>query len=142
MISILDPDTLTIKETRDLGFGIYCLDYNETRDEYVVGISGSQNFQILNSDFTVKSDIYQPTERTAEYIIQGCSCDDNFIYFVLYNENVITVYDWNGDFVTLIELEVNSMEPEHITVIDNEIYIGCATYGAKIFHVTPITGTD
>lgn len=142
LISILDPDTLTVKDTRDIGIDIFCISYNEAHDEYVVGISGTQNFQILNSDFTVKSGVCQPTERTAGYTNQGGSCDDNFIYFILYDENVISVYDWNGDFVTLIELNVDLVEPESVTVINDEIYIGCATYGAKVFRVIPIAKTE
>ena len=143
LVSILDPDSLTIKESKNIGFGIYCLDYNETRDEYVVGLSGGQCFQVLNSDFTIKSSIFQPIERTTGFTTQGCSSDDNFIYFVLYTENVITVYDWSGDFITLIKLNVGSLEPENVCVFDNKIYVGCsALKGAKLFEVTPIAETE
>lgn len=96
-ISIIDADTLTLKETKDIGIDIYCLDYNETYDEYVIGLSGGQSFKILNSDFTVKSSDFQPTDRTEGFVTQGCSSYGNYIYFVLYKDNVITVYDRYGN---------------------------------------------
>jgi len=139
-ISIIDADTLTLKETKDIGVNIYCLDYNETYDEYVIGLSGGQSFQILNSDFTAKSSVFQPTDRTDGFVTQGCSSCGDYIYFVLYKDNVITVYDRGGNFITLIQLDVKSLEPENITVINDKIYVGCysATYGAKLFEVTPV----
>lgn len=41
---------------------------------------------------------------------------------MLYVENVITVYDWDGNFVTLIHLSVQG-EPENLTVVDGIIYV-------------------
>ena len=136
-ISILDPVTLEILETKTIEYKIYSIDYNETRNEYVVGVSGGQTFRILDENFRSIRGAYQPTRRTTGYTTQGVTCDENFIYFVLHNQNVITVYDWYGHFVTLIKLSVGSIEPENIGIVNEVIYISCgsASGKAKVFRV-------
>ena len=82
------------------------------------------------------SDVFQPTSRTKGYVTQGVTSDEQYIYFVLYKSNVITVYDWEGNFVTLIELNVGDIEPENIAIVRHEIYISCGLSGkARIFKV-------
>ncbi len=75
----------------------------------------------------VSDEVYEPTPLTTGYVTQGVTCDDNFIYFVLYQKNVITVYDWEGRFVTLVSLSSIQDEPENISVVDGQIYIGVGT---------------
>lgn len=142
-ISFVDPDTLTVTGTKDLSMNIYCISYNEKRDQYVVGLSGGQSFTILNSDFErVVSGSYSPTSRTEGYVTQGMETDDSYIYFVLYKSNVITVYDWSGKFVSLIELDVGNIEPENIFIYNDEIYVACGVNddtfkGTKVYLITP-----
>lgn len=126
-VSIIDPETLTVIETVTIDFRIYSIAYNEARDQYVVGLSGGQTFRFLDADLKPVSDeVYQPTPQTTGYTTQGVACDDRFIYFVLYQKNVITVYDWEGRFVSLISLTMAD-EPENISVVDGQIYIGVGT---------------
>ncbi len=127
-VSVIDPETLSVIETVTIDFRIYSIDYNEARDRYVVGLSGGQTFRFLDADLKPVSDeVYEPTPLTIGYTTQGVACDDSFIYFVLWQKNVITVYDWDGRFVTLISLASIQEEPENISVIDGEIYIGVGT---------------
>ncbi len=133
-VSIIDPETLTVIETVTIDFKIYSIAYNETRDQYVVGLSGGQTFRFLDADLKPVSDkVYDPTPKTTGYVTQGVACDDNFIYFVLYQKNVITLYDWDGQFVTLISLTIVE-EPENISVVDGEIYIGVGTGAGTDLH--------
>lgn len=136
-VSLIDPDTLELVETKKLPCSIYCLDYNEAKDLYVVGVSGGQDFRFLNPDFTVNGSIHTATTLTAGYVTQGMSCDDDYIYFVLYKENVVTVYDWTGKFVTVVHFDVGSIEPENISVVDGEILVGCAQSGISVYRITP-----
>lgn len=136
-ISFVDPETLTITETKEIDFKIYCIDYNENSDSYVIGLSGGQSFRILDAEFNAVGDVFEPTELTSGYVTQGCACDDNYVYFVLYKKNVITVYDWQGAFVTLLKLDVGAIEPENLTVAGDKIYVGCAGSGCKVFEVVP-----
>ena len=137
-VSYVDPKTLTVIETIDIGMDIFCIGYNEKRDEYAVGISGGQTFCRLDANFKRVNDLtFQPTPVTDGYVTQGAACDDNFIYFVLYAENVITVYDWDGNFVTIIHLTVAG-EPENVTAINGTIYV--ATGYKKQTLVYELTG--
>ncbi|MBR6593878.1 MAG: hypothetical protein IKK83_01645 [Clostridia bacterium] len=137
-ISFVDPDTLEITATKKIEHKIYCIDYNASTDTYVIGLSGGQSFRILDADFKSVSEEFQPTEQTSGYTTQGCACDDNYIYFVLYNKNVITVYNWQGEFVTLITLNVGAIEPENISIAGDTLYVGCAGSGCRVFEVSPI----
>lgn len=140
IVSILNPDTLEVEGEVDLGFEIFCINYNESRDQYMVGIAGGQTFRLLDSNFQIigePGDYFEPTTRTIGYVTQGCCTDDDFIYFVLYKENVINVYDWEGNFVSWIKLDIpNTIEPENISIVDGEFYIG--TNGAEVYKVTAI----
>lgn len=138
-VSLVDKDTLELIETIDIGQQIYCMDYNEERNMYVTGVSGGQNFRFWDENFkAVNSRVFQATQLTNGYTTQGCATDGEYIYFVLYKQNVITVYDWNGKFVNLIPFDVGSIEPENISVVDGRIYVTCSQNGAAVFRITPI----
>ena len=135
-LSFLDPETLTVVGTQEISERIYSIDYNPATKRYVVGLSGGQSFKILDENFQSQSMPFQPTSRTSGYTTQGVTSDDRYIYFVLYNKNVITVYDWDGNFVTLIELKVGSIEPESIAIVRHEIYILCGVTGyGRLFKI-------
>lgn len=137
-ISFVDPETLEVTETKSIGMKIYSIAYNATYDRYVVGLSGGQTFTILDSEFRkITSTPFQPTSLTSGYITQGMECDDQFIYFVLYKQNVITVYDWSGKFVSLVSLDITGIEPENIFIYNDELYVGCGTStGTKVYKIT------
>jgi len=142
-ITFLDPETLTITGTKDIGRKIFSIDYNESRDCYVVGISGGQTFAVLDSNFNKIAGPYEPTFMSEGCTTQGVGCDDNYIYFVFYSPNVVTVYDWNGKFVRLItldDIDPAAMEPENISSVDGELYVGCGLgAGLQVYNVTNIT---
>ncbi len=138
-VSLIDPETLEITETKIIPYSIYCIEYNEARDQYVVGLSGGQSFTYLDGDLQRISSVKaaKPTPRTNGYTTQGVTADDNYIYFVLYNENVITVYDWDFNFVTLIEMDLGKVEPENLSIVGNDLYVVTTGGGAAIWRVTP-----
>lgn len=141
-ISYIDPDTLELVETFAIDNFIYCIDYNEKTNQYVVGLSGGQTFQILDAEFNPVSDVFQPTKKTSKYVTQGCSSDEDFIYFALYKENVVAVYDWDGTFITVIDAGFmpTIAEPESLSVIDGEIYIGAMSSGHTDLRVYKLSG--
>ena len=141
-ISFVDTKTLTVIREENVPMNIFCMDYNEDKGLYVVGLSGGQNFAFLDENFNQVGITEYPTGRTYNCTTQGVTCDDDFIYFVLYNENLISVYDWQGEFVTVIKLDVGDIEPENITVRDDNIYVGCANFGLTVFSVKPIFDTE
>ena len=101
-------------------------------------MSGGQNFRFFTDAFKLTDrNLRQSTPLTAGYTTQGCATDENFVYFVLYKQNVITVYDWTGKFVSLISFDVGNIEPENISVVNDDIYITCANGGGAVYRVTP-----
>jgi len=134
-VTLVNPDTLTIIRTQTVPYKIYSMSYNEQRDMYVVGISGGQNFRFLDADFNPVGTLKIATTLTSGYVTQGASSDNNYIYFVLYDQNVITVYDWEGNFVSIIDLNVGDIEPENISVVNGEIFVACASGGAEIYRI-------
>lgn len=130
VVSYVDAETLELVDTFPIDYFIYSISYNAERDMYVSGNSNSQTFRIMDADFKMVGEIHEPSNRTASSTTQGGACDDNFIYFVLFNPNVISVYDWEGNFVTLIEINdlitAGTYETENMTVLNGEIYIGCS----------------
>lgn len=135
-LSLIDPETFEVVDTVTLGCKIFSLDYNETHDRYVIGVAGGQKFRILDADFQFVSDtVYEPTTLSNGYTTQGVTCDDKYIYFVLYNENCLTIYDWDGNFISYVKLNISG-EPENLSVVGNDIYISSAHGdGARIFKI-------
>lgn len=140
MITYINAETLEWVDTFATENYMFSLDYNATRDQYVVGLTGTKTFRILDADFNEVTDIMQPASAYKSATNQGGACDDNYIYFVYYKTNVINVYDWDGNFVTSIELEsvisYEDYEPESMSVIGSDIYVYCGQGEATIFKVS------
>lgn len=150
-VSYVNPDTLTLIDAdpttdeidrEDIGFDIYSIDYNARMNRYVVGVSGGQKFRILNEEFEaiyefgvaedVKPEFNEKETDYIKYVTQGICSDDNYIYCVLSSPNVIAVYDWFGNYISYIDLDLNdeTLECESISVVDNTIYV--AAYGSEL----------
>ena len=122
LISFVDVKTLEKVETINIGREIFCMAYNEARDQYVVGLSGGQTFCVLDSNFEYIRE-YSPVASTG-YTTQGMTCDDQFLYFAQSGANVVVVYDWDGYQVAIIPIEFTNIETENICIVGNDIYIG------------------
>ena len=140
MISYIDAETLELVDTFATENYMFSLDYNATRDQYVVGLIATKTFQILDADFKPVTDVFQPTKAYRSSVNQGGACDDNYIYFIYYKTNVINVYDWDGNFLTSIELESkiqsSDYEVESLTSMNGEMYIFCGQGKATVFKVS------
>ena len=112
-ITRIDPETLTIASEIDapLPGTPWAIAYNAARDCYVVAAGG--RLCITDENFKMKSSF--PTVSSSQpQVGQGMDADDNFIYMPLSPSsegnkyNVIMVYDWDGNFVREIPLEVTT----------------------------------
>ena len=139
MVSYIDAETLKLVDTFATENYMFSLDYNAKRDQYVAGLIGTKTFRILDADFKAVSDIFQPTKAYRSSVNQGGACDDNYIYFIYYKTNVINVYDWEGNFITSVELEAEipsrNYEVESLTAIDGEMYVFSGQGKATVFKV-------
>lgn len=140
-VSAFDRDTLQPTRQIKLDCNIFAMDYQPDRHRYLVGVSGAQDFRLLDDDFKPVSPEFKGIPDPLGKITQGCACDDKFIYFILHRDSVINVYDWDGNFVTVIKMNTDrSLEPENISIVDGRIYAGCGggkPAGMHVFEVTP-----
>lgn len=144
-LSFMDPETLEYIETISLPCKIFGIDYNASRDKYVVGMAGGQNFRILNGDFTYDSPEYRGHPETKSSTTQAMCCSDDLICFALYKKNVVSVFDWEGNPLCVIHLNgLDMAEPENIMIIDEEIYMTFIVVPkvAVFYKITPVPITQ
>lgn len=137
-ISFVDPETLELKSTSKVSYDLYGIDYDSTTDRYVFGVSGSYGFSAVNS-LSDSGLLIPGVPESKAYTCQTLCCDENYVYCLFYGAktnkltgtplttDAIYVYDWDGNFVTFIEMDFGSEEVENISVVDGEIYV--ATLG-------------
>lgn len=113
-LSFVDPDTLQVVGTRELPYKMYAISYEPTRDQYVIGVSGTYDFVILDSNFETVA--YHKGVDTG-FTKQNVDSDENYVYFPQWKRgatgNVVMVYDWEGNYVNQIRVksyqEIESM---------------------------------
>lgn len=136
-LSFIDPDSLEVVSTLSLPFKMYALSYNETREEYVVGISGAgYRFFILDKDFNILKEF---DSIDTGLVKQGIACDDKYIYFPQNSEdqtvNKIIVHDWEGNYIN--EIAVKSMqEIESMFFAQDKTIIAFNASGSYVYEAT------
>ncbi len=123
--TVVDAETLEVKRYHDFPVYNSFISYNEKRDVFVYG--AYKYFRILDRKTLMLPEGYKEEYplRVVPYTSQGCCTDDEYIYFVYSDENVIRVYDYDGKFVTEIKMDISSIEPENMSIVGDTIYIGC-----------------
>lgn len=151
MLTFMNPETLQVTRTGTLPVSVYAITYNKARDQYMLGISGGQNLRPVTADLQYATEkITQATPTTKNYTTQGICSDDTFIYCALYDsiyvqssrmQNVITVYDWYGNYVGLINIGVGNLEPENVSITNGNITVLAykSGKGGAIYNIT-LTG--
>ncbi len=132
-LTFVDTDTLQIAETRQLSHDMYAIAYCESRDQYVVGISGTFNFAVLDSEF---NDAAYYFGLDTGLVKQGVDCDDKYIYFPQNSKdctvNQIVVYDWEGNYINTVK--VNSFqEIEDVFHVGDDLYIAFNASGSYVY---------
>ena len=138
-LSIINPYTLEKEREITIPCHIYSITNSPERDVYMIGCSNTRYVRILSADFTTLSNDIYPVDSWLDatvvysgstkgrFVTQGIGSDDTFIYCVLYDaysgqkQNVITVFDWYGNFVGTININLGTsfIEPESIDVDEN-----------------------
>jgi len=113
-VSMVDPDTLELLETKTIPQKHFSIAYNANKGLYVTGKSRTYDLMLLDDDF-------QPVRLLPGedgHVKQGLECDDEYIYFfqtgVRYNW--IFVFDWEGTFLRKIPVPMVG-ESENLFVL-------------------------
>jgi len=127
IITRIDPETLEVVSEVDapLPGTPWAIAYNATRDCYVVAAGG--RLCITDENFVPKTS-FSTVSSSQPQVGQGMDADDHFIYMPLSPSsegnkyNVVMVYDWNGNFVREVPLEV-TIESETILHYGDKYYM-------------------
>lgn len=146
-ITIVDPETLEIKGYEESPMPLYALEYNAKRNMYVAGISGKREFCFLDSALNpIGEKTYRTVPATDRYTKQDICADDDLLYFILWDgkhkdmedfQNLVAIYDWNGDYKGVLEFNVGVEEPESISIVGGEIFAVCGKREPVIYHFEP-----
>ncbi len=137
ILTIVDPDTLEFIEDINIEAGSGAITYNAKRDIYAIS-QGGKSLHFLTSEF----ELIESLTRTDSfgYTAQGMGSDDNYIYFPMSStDNILVVYDWEGNFVTKIQIPVN-MESESMFWVNGKYYIAYNTHSMPICETEFIIG--
>ena len=132
VVTLVDPDTLEPIKDVKLKEDIYSIAYNAKNKTYVVGISGTYNFALLDSNFKVKKKF---KGVNTGYTRQGGDCDDDYIYFVQSgSNNILMAYDYSGKHIAKIPIDDRD-EIENIFHIGSEFYTSLFYYGSTLYRI-------
>ena len=97
------------------------MDYCAQRDSFVSARWGGETIDLWNGDLSPRQSF---SVNTPPGTSQGVAADANYLYFARYNPNSVEVYDWDGNHIFAIPLDMITGEPEHISIVDGVMYIG------------------
>ena len=133
MISVLDADTLTVKEVKHTDdtykFDLYAIAYNEKRNGFVTAMNQAAMI-LYDADWKVTG---TALPQKTNLVTQGICADDRYVYHILYDadpdaeekENIILAVEWKGNEIARLPLGLSDVEPENISLVGDTFYIGC-----------------
>lgn len=135
---------LTLVNSRDLsvigdikiGVGTSSVSYNDKQKLYAFSQGGS-SLHITDGDFRLIKSVDRSI--TQGYTTQGMGADDTYIYFPMSGsrDNVIVVYDWEGQYITTLTLDTK-LESETLFYSRGEYYINFNHLGSELYRIDPI----
>lgn len=140
-ISLIDADTLELKTSIwSDSTGLYAFDYNEENNLFVGGTGKSTTMiykNQLNGTQMITSGRIQGI--TTQMTTQGICSDANYVYHVMFTTsaspdepyNAIFIYDLDAKKLAHnVRLSISGQEPENISIVNGEFYIGCNASGS------------
>ena len=136
LISLIDPDTLTLIQQPTLPFGTWGIGYIDNASKYTFLASGNMGgVMITDSAFTPISNI--PCGDTMGYTGQGMDADANLAYVPLSpnagkKDNIIQIYDLTaGEYLGYVTVSTK-MESESMFHTNGKQYMHFNAVGSKI----------
>lgn len=156
LLTVLDPETLAVKGTVEptrkktaaelkkekeekksdgkdyKRLNVYAIAYNEALDSYIVGLSGTYNFAVLDNKF---KQVKAYKGASTGYTRQGCECDADYIYFTQSSgNNIVVIYDYNGKYVDTVTVD-HTHEIENMFRVGTDFYLTLHYYGNSVQRV-------
>ncbi len=126
----------------DISCVISSIDYNKTRNQYVVSTKEAKNYLVvLDGNFNLIKGIGDKTTYTSDenWNRQGISCDNKYIYYSYFLssgntttytlQNKIRIFDWSGNYIKTLLIDVvegtdRIYEIENIIFTDDKVLLG------------------
>ena len=149
-LTVIDPETLEPERTVELAVDVFGISYIASRDAYVVGISFTKSFCLLDSEFRVIEGSHQePSPLTMHFVNQGICSDEKYVYFAFWDaqnvrenpenfQSAIAVYHLDGGYVGQIYFDVATCEPENISFHEGQLWLlaGSGDGSISCFEIT------
>ena len=134
ILTLVNADTLALIRDINIPEGSGAITYSVAKDRYAISQGGS-TLHILDSDFKWVAS-YRRSDKTG-YTAQGMGSDEDFVYFPMSGktDNVLVVYDWNGKYITTINVPM-SHESESMFWVGGKYYIAYNTSGEACYETT------
>lgn len=131
ILTLVDPQTLTLIRDIDIPKGAGAITYNEKRNIYAISQGGS-TLHMLTADFAWITSYTRPDD--VPYTAQGMGSDDDYIYFPMSgkSDNVLVVYDWEGRHITNITIPLKQ-ESESMFWVNGKYYVAF-NHGGEMLH--------
>lgn len=130
-LTFVDPETLTVKGSKDITSSVYSVVYVGSGDFYYAGISKTFNVVEMDADFNVKDSFGMNEAQNVDGIVrQTLETDGKYIYSVFYKPNSIYKYSVDGEFIGKCTLPIAENEAENIFFIGDSIYVSYNILGA------------
>lgn len=133
-VSFIDPNTLAVTGSKDVGRNIYAITYSPTYNLYVAGIKGTDNYMILDENFNQIDKDYEGVANGLSY--QSLYCDDDYIYITYTGDyQAIMCYDWDGYFCGVLRVD-SFVENEAMFQAGDDYYMTFYTgNGGTVYHL-------
>lgn len=134
ILTLVNADTLALIRDINIPEGSGAITYSVAKDRYAISQGGS-TLHILDSEFKWVAS-YRRSDKTG-YTAQGMGSDEDFVYFPMSGktDNVLVVYDWNGKYITTINVPM-SHESESMFWVGGKYYIAYNTSGEACYETT------
>lgn len=137
-LTMIDAKSLAVLGDVTITVGSGAITYNKSREVYAISQGGS-SLHFADANLKVLTSLSR-TDKTG-YTAQGMGSDDDYVFFPMSGsaDNVLVIYDWKGNFVTTVTVDV-AHESESMFCVGDKYYVcfyAGSGKGALLYRITP-----
>ncbi len=136
ILTLVRASDLSVISDVTIEVGASSVSYNSIRKLYAFS-QGGTTLHFTDDSFNVVSSFKRTPPKG--YTTQGMGSDDRYIYFPMSasGDNVIDVYDWEGQYVTTVHLPF-SKESETMFYAAGDYYMNFNHSGSELYRIKPV----
>lgn len=136
ILTLVRASDLSVISDVVIDVGASSVSYNAIRKQYAFS-QGGTTLHFTDDSFNLISSFKRTPPKG--YTVQGMGSDDMYIYFPMSasRDNVIDVYDWEGQYITTLKLPF-SRESETLFYTAGEYYMNFNHLGSELYRINPV----